>query len=383
MSDLPAPFTIAAYATSDHSTKIKLKKPKPEGTSIVIPVANTTTPGTLLLRVPGQHMAVQASTSASPHPVTKSPKVSTKAVATPKAKQGSVLPATPTTTAAGVGALQPAKFVQATASHYLNASQQPNRAVTANALPNTNSIHPYMKPTHTHATPSTAKTLHLQTHLPPAPAATPTPTPVPAPTPVYRPPIAPLQLATANVTSQRTPTPVTPVNGRQLRFVSLRIRPSERLIELDQKYGVRIWALRLSHADTSIYISDVKFLTGAEEEEEESDEDAEVEAQEEEEEEENEGEPEKPSRRTRGRSKRGAKPQGKDVKGKGKAVVSTKKSSEEVQVKLNGIAVKGTHAAGKKDTGWTIELGTGSNLVEVGEKNGPGWKVYLERPAAT
>ena len=104
--------------------------------------------------------------------------------------------------------------------------------------------------------------------------------------------------------------------------------------------------------------------------------------EEEEEEENGENEPERPSKRTRGRPKKGSKPKAKDVKGKGKAVVTTKKSHEEIQVKLNGIVVKGTPSGGKKPTGWTVELGTGINLVEVGEKDGSSWKVYLERPAA-
>ena len=385
MSDLPAPFTIPAYATSDHSTKIRLKKPKPEGTTASTPVANTGTPGTLVLRVPGQHTApTQASSSATPHPPTKPPKTSAKAAATPKSKQTSAKPKPATATPSGT--LQPATFAQPANNHYPNAGYQPTRAGAATSLPNTNTIHPYMKPTQIQMTPSTPKTLHLHTQITPAPAVTPTltPTPVPVPTPVYQPPIAPLQLTTANVTSLRTPTPTTPLNSRQLRSVSLDIRPSGRRLGLDHKLSVRIWALRLSHSDTSIHISDVKFLIDAEEEEEESDDEAEVEAHEEEEEEEENGEnePERPSKRTRGRPKRGSKPKAKDVKGKGKAVATTKKSHEEIQVKLNGIVVKGTPSGGKKPAEWTVELGTGINLVEVGEKDGPSWKVYLERPAA-
>lgn len=51
---------------------------------------------------------------------------------------------------------------------------------------------------------------------------------------------------------------------------------------------------------------------------------------------------------------------------------------EEVLLKLNGVAVKE-----KEDTmrQWNVNLPIGSNILEVGEKGGLMWKVYVERIA--
>ncbi|CAL1694422.1 unnamed protein product [Somion occarium] len=367
MSDLPQPFTIPAYASPDHSTKIKLKMhpaSQPAAGPSAIPIANTTTPGTLLLRVPGQ-----SSTSATP-----TPKVLTKAAPSPKPATPALPAHTPPAIAGApsIGGLQPAKFVQP--SYYPGYQKQPTLSVMATSLPNTNNIHRYVKPA-VQPQATSLKPLHLQTQISLAPAPAPTPAPPPA--------IAPaVHLAT--VTSVRTPTPTVTGNQRPLRSVSLQFKPSSRRIELSHKDRVRIWALRLAHGDTSVYISDVKFLMDQEEEEEGSEDeeqrkDHDVEMVVEEEEEEEEEEPEKPVKRARGRPRKKKRGKGvEDVKGKGK-VVPTSKGHEELQVKLNGVVVKGRVGSGRKSA-WTVDLHAGTNLVEVGEKGSAMWKVYLERP---
>ena len=65
---------------------------------------------------------------------------------------------------------------------------------------------------------------------------------------------------------------------------------------------------------------------------------------------------------------------------KGKEVVrkpSTLLGDPEVIVKLNGVAK--IRKDGKEE--WDVDLHVGSNVLEVGEKGGCIWRVYLERLA--
>lgn len=123
---------------------------------------------------------------------------------------------------------------------------------------------------------------------------------------------------------------------------------------------------------------DVKFF--GEEDKESSDEDLCDLAEEEEEEEE---EP-IPKRRGRGRPARNhkikLKPTGKKVDQSVKKVAAQViPPHENIQVVMNG-----TPTTTKADQRmWEVEPQVGSNVLEIGEKGGYVWKVYLERPSIT
>lgn len=148
--------------------------------------------------------------------------------------------------------------------------------------------------------------------------------------------------------------------------------------------------MRLSTWESAIYVSDLK-LHGQSGEEEESEEELE---RKEEEEEEEEGPPapevpEPPKKRGRGRPRKhpiepppttspaSAAPAQEAQAKKGKAKAARKTPlPEEPQVKMNGLVlnerddVKGS---------WVVEVPFGTSVLEVGDKNGTAWRVYMER----
>ena len=193
-------------------------------------------------------------------------------------------------------------------------------------------------------------------------------------------------------------TPVLPPNTHPLRCVSLRTRPNGRRLELDHRDGVKTWAVRLASHESSVHVGGVKFLVQADEVEESSDEEdvqmmeaGLAEAEEEEEEEEDVGEDSKDkgkdmateenSKRGRGRPRKNplnaASASPKPSKGKEPAVAKVTTPHIEVQVRLNGVV----KISGEGKEEWDVDLPVGSNVLEVGEKGGVVWRVYLERLA--
>jgi len=167
---------------------------------------------------------------------------------------------------------------------------------------------------------------------------------------------------------------------------------------LDRADGVRSWALALGQSEKSLTIAGITFL------EEEGDEDGgteeagedrarkQVTSQAQEEEEEEEEEEPVPKKRKRGRpAKNAAKAKAAapaPVPAPAPAPAPSEKEKpvpapktpmptpDSVQVLLNGSAVG--HQAGQQGF-WMMDLQAGSNVIEVGEKGGHTWKVYLER----
>ncbi|OBZ79548.1 Protein polybromo-1 [Grifola frondosa] len=382
MSDLPAPFAIPGYAIGgEHPTKIKLKMP-----ATTSPAAPTSTPSMsaaalppitphssagLLLRVPAYHAngttvhsppTVDTKTSPSaqntplePTPATATsiqPSASVSAVPNPVVPATSIhVAGTPKPTATGT--LQPATFGQAPgypaaySQHYPNAAyQQPSIApVAVTPSPRTGAV--------------SQNAVAVQ---PPAAAST-----------------------------SKSPTPTALQSQRQLKYVSLTTRPLGRRFVLDHRDGVKTWAVRLCVRETSIHVADVRYQTSGDDGEEHGEESSddedkvmkEAERQEEEEEEE-ESPPAKPKPRGRGRPRKKAKlaesAKSSEIpksKGKGKAPAKAL-PLDEVQVKLNGVLTRR-----KEDTKgeWDVDIPVGSSFLEVGEKGGLVWKVYLERAA--
>ena len=199
-------------------------------------------------------------------------------------------------------------------------------------------------------------------------------------------------------------------------------KPNGRRLNLDAKDGVKTWAVRLGVDELSVCVSGVKFFplddedeegedkmdvdgiieARKEEEEEGEDDDKEKEAeaakekekekekeQEKEKEKEPEQEPEPPAvkeppKRGRGRPRKKVRGAKAAEPPSSPAEIIPKKTVPrgplELQVKLNGGAVQ--PRAGLKGE-WEVRLPVGYNVLEIGEKDGMVWRVYLERMGAT
>ncbi|KAH9923634.1 Bromodomain-containing protein [Fomitopsis serialis] len=207
-------------------------------------------------------------------------------------------------------------------------------------------------------------------------AATPA-TPVPAPS------VSPVQAVAVTTTEPQSPSD--PQKHRSLKTVTLLTKPLGRLLLLDHTDGVRTWAVRLC-GETSVRVSGVRFLKMDTEDEESSDDEEKGKKLEDEDEEvekekgkEKEGET-KPEKRKRGRPKKKKQPVVEEVKAeetaKKKGKARARPPPGETQVKLNGVVA---NALDDGQSEWDLDLPIGPNVVEIGEKGGTPWRVYLDR----
>ncbi|PSR72571.1 hypothetical protein PHLCEN_2v11564 [Hermanssonia centrifuga] len=394
MSDLPSPYSIPAYASPDHSTKIKFKMPSASLPAIGSTAPNSPpksggSPGTEAspkLRVPIPSPAPNATLALAPLSQTQSfmSVMSPPAVGTPStaAASSTILSplvhavstpnlgyAAPAAASSAIGP-QLSSFSQqayaAAARRYAGAGQQPSTvaSTSASTLPNTNNINPS----------------RTTTQAPPIPPVHQTPAPQlsRAPTQTF-------------VQASKSPTPDFQ-NRRQLRYVSIITKPFGRRLDLDHRDGVKTWAVRLGAGETSIHVGDVKFLahdeddeSGDEEERRDKQKDQEAERHEEEEEEEDPPQQEKPKRgrgrpRKKPRSGKVASESPKASKGKTVAKAAAALHEEEVQMRLNGTLIDPLE---DQEGEWEVNLAMGLNVLEVGEKDGIIWRVHLERIVST
>lgn len=408
MSDLPPPYSIPAYASPDHSTKIKLKMPTAtHGASVVAAGANSAAGPSQIavtaspkLRLPAAtSVYAQGPTAAAPSSTATSAPSMT-GTTTPMVPPAHPTPAPQTvqysapTMTSPIISVQAATFNQqayAYAQQKQQNGQTSYQAAAAPSLPNTNNIHVNpgriaAKAQHISRSPVVQTTVPQVSRQPP---------------PVKIPNQIPPSLMAA-----KSPTPVTMQNRRQLRSVTVVTWPFGRRIDLDHKDGVRIWSTRLGPGETSVHIGDVKFLSlkGGEDEESSDEEEANdkdkdktqsapatetAERHEEEEEDPEEAqEPpqEKPQKRGRGRPRKRPK-SGKTAseaspKGKGKAKAA-EVPQDEVQVRWNNTIVAPLQDEHDKEKEtWEVALRMGSNTVDIGEQSGVVWRMYLDRTSA-
>ncbi|KAF7796572.1 hypothetical protein EIP86_007753 [Pleurotus ostreatoroseus] len=423
MSDLPAPYSIPAYASPDHSTKIKLKMPTATHPASVVTAgasgaagpSQVTPTASPKLRLPATATAAAAAAQGSGAMASTSTAVSipsAAAASTPKITSAVPTPVIQTMQYSTPTVTKPVISVQAATygqqSYYSEQNQQAARAsyraLATPSLPNTNNIHVNPGRVNTRA--------HHVSHSPVVPAAVPQSSRQPPPVKI------PNQIP-PSLLAAKSPTPVTMQNRRQLRSVSVTTKPFGRRIDMDHKDGVRIWSARLGPGETGIRISDVKFLSLKGDEDESSDEEdhkdkdkardddkdkdqdktqpeaeaeptsgaAERHEEEEEEPEDAHEQPqEKPQKRGRGRPRKRPKAAVKPAadespKGKGKAkVAEAPQEEEEVQVRWNSTVVAPLQAESEKGReAWEVALILGMNTVEVGEKGGVVWRMYLDR----
>ncbi|KAF8140554.1 RSC complex protein [Boletus edulis] len=355
MSDLPPPHALPRYAKTPG--KIKLKVPTASGPTTV-PQSLADSSGTK----PTQDRAAGALTFRLPAQTHESlPKATPNPSVTPGAPVVQLLAPKPTPTPT------PVSTTFAPTESPRLPTPTPTLAAVSSSKTNAPSSQAVQQP------PQYSSVPQYTTHYPNAtyhPAMQPTATPKPAAS--ATPATAPVnQLRNAHSVS-RSPAPS--LSGhRLLKEVSITVKPRERSFLLDHRDGVKSWAMKLGHGERSLSVTEIKFH--GDEDQDSSDEDAETRDLEEEEEE------PLPKKRGRGRPPKNLKVKAKAVTAK-KSDAAGKKTSkaptpsrESIQVLLNGKPV-----GEKSEQGvWDVELQSGTNVLEVGEKGGHVWKAYLER----
>ncbi|KIK70664.1 hypothetical protein GYMLUDRAFT_973634 [Collybiopsis luxurians FD-317 M1] len=249
--------------------------------------------------------------------------------------------------------------------------QPPRQAKTRTPQPRTPQpppilqLHPTTAPSYTNLASNAAfaKPSPLS-YMQSAPVAT-QPT-VPVPSYVVAPPQS-TPTPTPAVAKAPTPPPVIPLS-HQLRYVALRSEPRGRVLRLDHRDGVTNWAMRLERDEKGLSVREIVFMAepgDSSEEDDDGEDDTDGDT----------AEPEQPiKKRGRGRPPKISKVGVKSASPRKKRV----KKRGETQVKLNGSYIGEDEENGG---GWSVELATGRNILEVGEKGGLMWKVYAERVA--
>ncbi|KAG1757209.1 Bromodomain-containing protein [Suillus lakei] len=336
MSDMPEPHALSQYAKPP--AKIKLKKEGASG-------------GSLTLRLPasGGNAKSPAQSSINQLPPgagvpipTTTPVQSSKPIAAPVPKPAP----TPQPFAAAASPAQVATPIPTPVLQVAQTKAAPSPQVSTQPL--------QYQPTATKPQYYPNATYHQYTHPAPAP-----PTPA-VPSSAVRTQPAPQARTSQSVS--RSPAPIL-AGHRPLKGVFLITKP------------LKSWAIRLGQGEKSISVAEIRFF-GDDDETGDEEGDGNDEHPDEEEEE------EEPSPRKRGR---GRPP--KNPKAKAKAAALAKKAEqkkaqnaltpqqESILINLNGAAMNEKLEEGV----WNMDLQVGSNVLEVGEKSGYVWKVYLER----
>ena len=368
MSDLPPPHALPRYAKT--SGKIKLKVPGvssgPTTTASQLPAERSGTKpmqdniaSSLTLRLPGS-----GNTLKSPVQTLESlPKTTSNPLITPTAGIPAVQPLAPKPT--------PTPTPISTTLAPIETSRVPTPVPTGVSLSKANAsssqVAVQQQPQYT-STPQ-------YTHYPNA-TYHPATQPIAAPKPSTS--AASINHLHNAHSVSRSPAPSL-TGHRPLKEVLVTVNPRGRSFWLDHRDGVRSWAMKLGHGEISLSIAEIKFL--GDEDRDSSDEDADVHDLEEDEEEEP-----VPKKRGRGRPPKNSKVKGKtittrksDLAGK-KTLKATTPSHESIQIVLNS---KPVGEKPEQEGVWDMELQIGMNILEVGEKGGHVWKVYLERVATT
>ncbi|KAF9454213.1 Bromodomain-containing protein [Macrolepiota fuliginosa MF-IS2] len=367
MSDLPPPHNLPEYSTKAITNKIKIKPPAAPSNVPSDSAVSKSEPSSssLLLRVPAVSAAAKLSqpTAASPAAKAKpsAPSTIPAVVSAPNASTAAAMIAptkSPVAPQPQLPAQRPPAVVTQPVTKSTSATPQPAATVQQTTFSYSHYSHPYQ----------------------PVPPSIPAPSVTPA--------VAPVKLAPA-ASNSPAPTPIHP--NHQIRFVKVRVQPQGRLFWLDHREGVRTWAIRLAPGETGVNVDDLVFVGDEEAEDSSDDEDDEDLKLEEEEDMEVDGStsPTKSGRIRKGkaavrRSQRTAAVTTRTTRSAA-AVAKNKiqekreiEKVEEVELKLNGAVVKEKEDMTRQ---WNVGLPFGPNILEVGEKGGLMWKVYIERIA--
>ncbi|PIL31354.1 hypothetical protein GSI_06052 [Ganoderma sinense ZZ0214-1] len=381
ISDLPEPFTIPAYANSrEHPTKIKLKMKIPQAPTPAQPIAAPapSLPSSHSILVGRSHVSSSSNLQAQTKQDIK-PAVAGSSPQLPSniAKSPSVTPAI-----APASLPPPIRVVSSQASSSTPAIAPTPSLPVPQAQKNA-SAGPSQPPGYSHVAVSNGAATQRPSQQP---ALAPAPPKAPSKPSVLPVAIAPAPAPAAAAATARPSPPATNQYAHPLRHAVITTLPPCRRLVLDHSDGVRTWAMRLDGSETSIVVSEVAFLSHHHhdrDEHEESDEDAPMRHEEEEEEEEEAAagaeaaEPPSPSKRkgsgrpSRKRTRSARILNSKKGKGKG-----SESAPGPIQVKLNGAVLKATDGGT-----WETPVLPNLNMLEVGEKGGMVWKVYLDKVA--
>ncbi|KIJ66243.1 hypothetical protein HYDPIDRAFT_86245 [Hydnomerulius pinastri MD-312] len=376
MADLPPPHALARY--SKPSGKIRLKVP---GAAAGGTTASTVHPSgdakpvqdhaasssSLTLRLPGSG-TITKNPAHPPESLPQAPSTSTAPPATivppavpkPTPTSTSATPLAPAASAARIPTPVPATNTTATPAPPKIIAPSPQVAVQP--LPYTPAAQ------YTHHYPNAAYHPATQPVVPPQPSTSTSTSAVT--TPVN-------QIRNAQSVS-RSPAPS--LSGhRLLKEVFITTRPRGRPFWLDHRDGVKSWAMRLGQGEKALSVGEVKFF--GDEDRDSSDEEGDTHDLAEEEEEE---EPEPvPKKRGRGRPPKNPKAKARAAAAAKKVDLALKKAQKATTPTREGIQIvlNGTLITQKPDQEgvWDMELQVGLNVLEIGEKGGHVWKVYMEK----
>ncbi|KAK7058434.1 hypothetical protein VNI00_002068 [Paramarasmius palmivorus] len=376
MADMPPPFDLPQYAPKPTLNKIKIKMPA------VHPPATPSQPptdvgsATTTLRLPATKPAEKApvKTEATPKPPpAPGPSLPNSNNIHVNRSAAATVPPPPATTTNVVNAAPP-KAAPKVVPPAPKPAPKPAPAPVPTPVPKAQTPAPTMSL----PAPAQPPTLTLAP-IPVAPAPTYTsltqytakPSPTPAPEPA---PKQPAEVPTILQSASNSPAPLPPAPPCRLRYVRLKTEPRGRYINLDQRDGVSNWVIRFDKAEHSLCVHEVCFVDDLDEDSsggEEDGDEADMEVD----------EAPKTGKKRRGR---GRPPKNTRSVAAAKAAVKAspqqqpKKKVEkgEIQVKINGTIVNEKE---EEKGRWTVELTSGSNILEVGEKGGTIWKVYAER----
>uniref|UniRef100_A0A0W0FB29 Putative RSC complex protein n=1 Tax=Moniliophthora roreri TaxID=221103 RepID=A0A0W0FB29_MONRR len=365
MADMPPPFDLPQYSKPSNN-KIKIKMPATHPPPIataattatishsqVQPTASTSTTLRLPAAKPAAQPPVKTETTPKPSPASLPSLPNTNDINVNKTSTAAAPSTAPTATAAPKSTPKPVPA--------------PTPAPKA-ATPAPASIAPAAPPTLTLAPTPVAP---IQTYASLAQYVA-KPSPTPAPEPVVKPPAEVPAILQSTSSSPAPP----PAPQCRLKFVRIKTEPRGRLIYLDQRDGVSNWVMRFDKAESSLCVQEVAFVDDLDGDssggEEDADEEVDMEV--------DSGPKAVKKKRGRGRPPKNTRAAAAAAKATAPVKSSPPQKKRavrgEIQVKINGTVVGGKEGESGR---WTVELTTGSNILEVGEKGGTVWKVYAER----
>ncbi|EIW64161.1 Bromodomain-containing protein [Trametes versicolor FP-101664 SS1] len=362
MADLPEQFAAPAYVNAgDHPTKIKLKMPSAPTQPVEAPAPALPSSNTITVsrgRAHGRQRNTKEATNASPSGPSHLPLVSDRAAAVTPALPMMPGPKLAPAQASSSGAVVPSPSKPSTAAQAraiprggtaqgLSSTYYPNAVYQQPIAPRPISVSSSSAPQAISVASSSGSAQAISVS---------SKSPSPFPIPISPPPGARFVLRPASVSVPAAQYVHT------LRHAIITTMPLRRRLVLHHEDGTRTWTMRLNGSETGIVLSNVTLLYLLEDGSSGDDE--------------QDGE--------EGTSLAKGKKRGRPARKRGKASEAAKKakgkepeSSEGgMQAKLNGAVV-----AGKESGEWEVPLPVGISVLELGEKGGMMWKVYLDRAA--
>ncbi|KAI0050569.1 Bromodomain-containing protein [Auriscalpium vulgare] len=181
----------------------------------------------------------------------------------------------------------------------------------------------------------------------------------------------------AQAAVQPSPTPSQPPQPDPLKSLSVIVAPVGRRLHLDHRDGVRSWALRLGPGERALRINNLQYHRH---DDDESSGDEQEDEQEEEETDSDDEDMEEGSTKSKGKGKETTRVKGRRRRGgvriKDGVKLPPKRAPPEIVVRLDQMELK---SAVEDEDEWDVEVPAGTHILELGEKGGPTWKVFVQK----